>query len=160
MNYLDFFKELCKIPHGSGNTEAIGNYLCEFAKERSLEYHKDELGNVIIIKEASPGREGDEPVIIQGHMDMVAVKDEGIDKDMTKEGLDLETDGDFLFAKGTSLGADDGIAVGYALALLDSDLSLPRLEVVITVDEEVRMEVASGIDLSCLKGHTMLKLDS
>lgn len=160
MNYLDFFKELCAIPHGSGNTEAIGNYLCEFAKERSLEYHKDELGNVIIIKEASAKRACDEPVIIQGHMDMVAVKDDGIDKDMTKEGLDLETDGDFLFAKGTSLGADDGIAVAYALALLDSDLELPRLEVVITVDEEVGMEGASGIDLSCLKGHTMLNLDS
>ena len=118
MTYLDHFKELCKIPHGSGNTTLICDHLERFAKEHSLEYHRDEVNNIIIIKEASLGRENDEPVIIQGHMDMVAVKDDDIDKDMKTEGLDVETDGDFMYAKGTSLCGDDGIAVAYALALL------------------------------------------
>ena len=161
MNYLDYFKEICSIPHGSYNIDKISAYLENFAIEQGLEHYRDELGNVIIIREATPGRENDEPVIIQGHMDMVAVKDPDCDIDMATEGLRLETDGDFLFAKGTSLGADDGVAVCYAMALLASkDLSLPRLEVVITVNEETGMEGAMGIDLSMLKGHTMLNLDS
>ncbi len=160
MTYLDHFKELCKIPHGSGNTTLICDHLERFAKEHSLEYHRDEVNNIIIIKEASLGRENDEPVIIQGHMDMVAVKDDDIDKDMKTEGLDVETDGDFMYAKGTSLGGDDGIAVAYALALLESDMSLPRIEAVFTVDEEVGMEGAAAIDVSPLKGHTFLNVDS
>lgn len=161
MNYLDYFKEICSIPHGSGNTDKISAYLEKFAVDRSLEYFRDSLGNVVIIREASEGRENDEPVIIQGHMDMVAVKDADCDIDMVTEGLRLKEEGDFLFAEGTSLGADDGVAVAYALAILDSkDLSLPRIEAVITVDEETGMDGATGIDLSMLKGHTMLNLDS
>lgn len=160
MNYLDYFKELCSIPHGSGNTKMIGDYLVKFAEDRNLEHYRDEIGNVIIIKEASAGREGDEPVIIQGHMDMVAVKEDDCDIDMLTDGLRIKEEGDFLFAEGTSLGADDGVAVATALALIDSDLSLPRIEAVITVDEEVGMDGAAAIDLSMLKGHTMLNLDS
>ena len=161
MNYLDYFKKIAGIPHGSGNTKMISDYLKDFAKERNLECYQDDLNNIIIIKEASKGRENDEPVIIQGHMDMVAVKEDTCDIDMTKEGLRLNTDGDFLYAEGTTLGGDDGIAVAYALNLLDDDtLSLPRLEVVITVDEEVGMEGASAIDLSPLKGHTLINIDS
>ncbi len=161
MTSLEFFKELSSMPHGSYNIGQISAYLEKFAIDRKLEYYRDELGNVIIIKEASQGRENDEPVIIQGHMDMVAVKDPDCDIDMTVEGLRLKEEGDFLFAEGTSLGADDGVAVAYALELLDSDeLSLPRIEAVLTVNEEVGMDGAAGIDLSMLKGHRMLNVDS
>ncbi len=156
-----YFEEICGIPHGSGNVEAISNYLKTFAMERNLEVIQDDLKNIIIIKEASAGYETEKPVIIQGHMDMVAVHKPELDMDMQKEPLRLEVDGDRVFAKGTSLGGDDGIAVAYALALLEDDtLAHPRLEVVITVDEETGMDGARGIDLSMLKGNRMLNLDS
>ena len=156
-----FFEEICGIPHGSGNIEQISNYLADFAKERNLFCIQDEVKNIIIIKEATEGYENEEPVLIQGHMDMVAVKTPGCTKDMTKEGLDLEIDGDYLSARDTTLGGDDGIAVAYALALLDSDsIPHPRLEVVITVDEETGMEGANAIDLSVCKGKRLLNLDS
>lgn len=139
----------------------ISDYLVNFAKEHNLEHYQDGANNVIIIREASAGRENDEPVIIQGHMDMVAVKDDDMSIDMTVDGLTLCEEGDFLFAKGTSLGGDDGIAVAYGLALLsNTELSLPRIELVVTVDEEVGMLGANVIDLSPLKGHTMLNIDS
>lgn len=156
-----YFEEICNIPHGSGNIEKISDYLVNFAKERNLFYIQDELKNVIIIKEASKGFEEAEPVIIQGHMDMVAVKTPESKLDMEKEPLQLAIDGDYVYARETSLGGDDGIAVAYALALLDSEkIEHPRLEVVLTVDEETGMEGARGIDLSMLKGHRLLNLDS
>lgn len=158
---FDYFKEIAKIPHGSGNTREISNYLVEFAKKHNLEHYQDELNNVIIIKEAGKGYENAPAVIIQGHMDMVCAKDPDCTKDMQKEGIDLETDGEYLFAKGTTLGGDDGIAVAYALALLDDNINqYPRLEVVITVDEEIGLLGASYIDLSMLKGKIMLNIDS
>ena len=157
---FEFFKEFSKIPHGSGNTKMISDYLADFAKKRNLEHYQDELDNIIIIKEAGKGFENAPAVIIQGHMDMVCAKEPGCTKDMEKEGIDIETDGEFMYAKGTTLGGDDGIAVAYALALLDSDEAYPRLEVVITVDEEVGLTGASNIDLSMLKGKTMLNIDS
>ncbi len=159
MTYIDYFKELCRIPHGSGNTKAVSDYLVSFAVEKGLEYYQDASNNVIIIKEASKGREGDEPVIIQGHMDMVAVSDDG--RDMTKVPLEVCEEGDFLFAKGTSLGGDDGIAVAYGLQLLSDDtLSLPKIELVVTVDEEVGMLGAAALDTSVLTGRRMLNIDS
>ena len=157
---FEFFKEFSKIPHGSGNTKQISDYLADFAKKRNLEYYQDELDNIIIIKEAGKGFENAPAVIIQGHMDMVCAKAPDCTKDMTKEGIDIETDGEFMYAKGTTLGGDDGIAVAYALALLDSDEAYPRIEAVITVDEEVGLTGASHIDLSMLKGKTMLNIDS
>ena len=114
-----FFEEICGIPHGSGNIDGISNYLVRFAKERNLEVIQDDIKNVIIIKEATVGYEQEPPVIIQGHMDMVAVHKPELTIDMTKEPLKLAVDGDRVFAQGTSLGGDDGIAVAYALALLD-----------------------------------------
>lgn len=156
-----YFEEICNIPHGSGNIEKISNYLVEFARKRNLECIQDELKNVIIIKEATEGYEKEEPIILQGHMDMVAVKKPEAAIDMKKEPLHLAVKGDNIYAEGTSLGGDDGIAVAYALALLDSDkISHPRLEVVITVDEETGMDGARGIDLSMLKGRRMMNLDS
>lgn len=156
-----YFEELCNIPHGSGNVEAISDYLKHFAEERNLEVIQDEVKNIIIIKEASAGYENEPPVILQGHMDMVAVHKPELDIDMTKEPLKLKIDGDRVYAEGTSLGGDDGIAVAYALAILDDNsIQHPRLEVVITVDEETGMNGARVIELSMLKGSRLLNLDS
>ena len=156
-----YFEELCAIPHGSGNTKAVSGWCAAFAQARGLEYHQDALNNIIIIKEAAPGYEGAEPVILQGHLDMVCEKEPGCPKDLEREGLDLEVDGDFVTARGTTLGGDDGIAVAMALALLDAqDIPHPRLEVVLTVDEEVGMLGAAALDASPLRGRTLINLDS
>ena len=156
-----FFEELSAIPHGSGNTGAISDWCVAFARERGLEVHQDELHNVIIIKEATPGHEAAEPLILQGHLDMVCEKTADCAKDMSREGLDLVVDGDTVYAKGTTLGGDDGIAVAIALALLDDDsLVHPRLEAVFTTEEEVGMDGVRGLDVSPLKGRTLLNLDS
>ena len=160
-NVFYFFEKLCAIPHGSGNTKAISDYLAEFAKEHNLRHIQDQLNNVIIFAPASPGYEDHEAVIIQGHMDMVCEKDADCLLDMEKDGLDVMHDGEYVFAKGTTLGGDDGIAVAYALAILaDSTIAHPALEVVVTVDEETGMDGAAGIDLSCLKGRKLLNIDS
>lgn len=156
-----YFEEIAQIPHGSGNVEAISDYLAGFARERGLQYIQDQVRNVIIIKEASSGYEQEPALILQGHMDMVAVHKPELTIDMTRDPLKLAVEGDRIYAEGTSLGGDDGIAVAYALALLDDDtLRHPRLEVVITVDEEVGMDGARAIDLSMLQGHRLLNLDS
>lgn len=158
---LYYFEEICAIPHGSGNTDKISQYLLEFAKQNKMWVKQDSLGNIIIKKPATIGREQEEPYILQGHMDMVAVKRPECTLNMEQDGLLLAVDGEELYARQTSLGGDDGIAVAYALALLESsDISHPALEVIITVDEEVGMEGAAGIDLSCLDGHRMINLDS
>lgn len=160
-NVFKFFEEISKIPHGSGNTKQISDYLVCFAKERNLEYYQDKMNNVIIKKEASTGYENSQPLIIQAHVDMVCEKDAGCTKDMSKEGIDLIVDGDFISADGTTLGADDGIGVSYALAVLDaSDLSHPPIEAVFTVDEEIGLLGAFELDVSVLKGKRMLNVDS
>ena len=156
-----YFEEICNIPHPSYHEEKISAYLVEFAKAHNLEYYTDELYNVIMIKEASEGMENVAPIILQGHMDMVAEQDPDCTKDMLKEGLDLEVVDGYVTAKGTTLGGDDGIAVAMALALLeDETLKHPRLEVIITVSEEVGMEGAAGIDVSMIQGRKLLNLDS
>lgn len=156
-----YFEKITKIPHGSGNVEQISDFLAAFAEERGLFHIQDAWKNVIIVKEATPGYEKEPAVILQGHMDMVAVKKPDCNIDMKKEGLRVAVDGDKIYAEGTSLGGDDGIAVAYALALLDSDsISHPKLEVIITVDEEVGMDGAREIDLSMLTGNRMVNLDS
>jgi len=156
-----FFAEFSKIPHGSGNMNRISDYLVDFAKSRGLTYVQDDAKNVIIIKEATSGYEEEEPLLLQGHMDMVAVKKPECTKDLMKEGIDLCVDGDYLYAKDTSLGGDDGIAVAYMLAILDSDaIAHPRIEAIITVDEEVGLLGAKAIDLSVCKGRRLLNMDS
>ncbi len=156
-----YFEELCAIPHGSGNTKAISDYLVAFAKEHGLRYIQDEANNVILFQEGTCGYEDHAPVIIQGHMDMVCEKDADCPIDMETEGLDLTHDGKFVFAKGTTLGGDDGIAIAYALAILaDKNIAHPPLEVIITVDEEIGMLGADVIDLSMLKGRMLLNIDS
>ena len=156
-----YFKEICKIPHGSGNVKQISDYCVDFAKQHGLKYRQDESLNVIIWKDGTSGYENSPAVILQGHIDMVAVKEEDCIKDMEKEGLDLEIQDGYLSAKQTSLGGDDGIAVAYSLALLAStDIPHPPLEAVFTVDEEIGMLGAAAIDLSDLKGKIMLNMDS
>jgi len=156
-----YFEEIAKIPHGSGNTKQISDYLVEFAKEHNLEHYQDEVNNVIMIKEATTGYENSDPIIIQGHMDMVCEKESDCNIDFEKDGLELFVEDGFVKARGTTLGGDDGIAVAYALALLESsEYAHPRLEVVITIDEETGMDGAYAIDLSMLKGKKMLNIDS
>ncbi len=156
-----YFEELCKIPHGSGNMEKISQFCVDFAKEQGLEYIQDDMKNVILIKEATPGYEMCEPLIIQGHLDMVCEKRPDREKDFLTEGLDLCTDGELIWADGTTLGGDDGIAVAFGLALLaDKELSHPRLEVVLTVDEETGLYGAEAIVLSMLKGKKLINIDS
>lgn len=156
-----FFEEICSIPHGSGNVKQISDYLVNFAKERDLKYRQDEKYNVIIWKGGSAGYEASEPVVLQGHMDMVAVKVDGCEKDLETEGLDLEVNGDLISARGTSLGGDDGIAVAYTLAILDDfSMAHPPIEAIFTVDEEIGMLGATDIDVSDLKGRLFMNMDS
>ena len=155
-----YFEEITKIPHGSGNVGQISDYLRRFAEERGLFCIQDEPGNIIIVKDAAAGYEDEETIILQGHMDMVAVADPGVDIDMARDPLRLHVDDGRIRAEGTSLGGDDGIAVAYALALLDAqDIAHPRLEVVLTVDEETGMQGAKEIDLSILRGRRLINLD-
>lgn len=160
-NVLHFFEALCAIPHGSGNTRAISDYCVAFAKERGLAVWQDEANNVVIIKEAAPGYESAPAVILQGHLDMVCDQEKDCDIDMTMEGLRLRTDGAYVWAEGTTLGGDDGIAVAMALAALDDDtLPHPRLEVVFTTDEETGMLGAAALNPSMLTGRFLLNIDS
>lgn len=155
-----YFEEITRIPHGSGNVKQISDYLRKFAENRGLECVQDELFNIIIVKEATPGYEQEEPYILQGHMDMVAVSAPDCGIDMTKDPLKLCVENGRIHAQGTSLGGDDGIAVAYILALLDADdIRHPRLEVILTVDEETGMAGAKGIDLSMLRGKRLINLD-
>ena len=159
-NVFYYFEEICKIPHGSGHTRQISDYLKAFADEHGLYCRQDELNNIIMIKEASKGYEDHEPVLLQGHMDMVAVKDADCTLDMTKDGLQLEILGDRLSAKGTSLGGDDGIAVAFGLALLaGEEYRHPKIELILTVDEEVGMEGAAGLTVDDLTAKRMINLD-
>ncbi len=156
-----YFEEICAIPHGSGNTDQIRDYLCTFAEEHGLKYHADEAGSVIIYKPAFSGYEDHPTLIIQGYMDMVAVHDAGTDIDMTEHSLELRIAGDRISAEHTSLGGDDGIAIAYALAILEADeLPHPPLEVLITNDEETGMDGARGLDVSLLSGRRLLNIDS
>ncbi|MBQ8663657.1 MAG: aminoacyl-histidine dipeptidase [Eubacterium sp.] len=156
-----YFQEISKIPHGSGNTKQISDYCVNFAKEHGLTYYQDNLNNIIIIREATSGYEDHKPYIIQGHLDMVCEKNQGVEIDFEKDGLDLYIEDGFIKARGTTLGADDGIAIAYGLALLEmKELKSPRLEVVFTVDEETGMYGAEAIDLSMLQGTDWLNLDS
>ncbi|MBQ2297541.1 MAG: aminoacyl-histidine dipeptidase [Ruminiclostridium sp.] len=158
---FSYFEEIAAIPHGSGNTKAISDYLADFAFAHALEYHQDAMNNIIIIKEATPGYEKVPPVILQGHMDMVCDLAPDCTKNMETEGLDLACTEEYIYAKGTTLGGDDGVAVAMTLAILDSDdLSHPRLEVVLTVDEEIGLLGAMGLDASPLTAKRLISLDS
>ena len=158
---LGFFEDICSIPHISYHEKELSDYCVAFARERGLYYEQDKLGNVIIIGEATPGYEDAEPIMIQGHLDMVGDKVPGCDIDMVTESIRIRVEGDLITADGTTLGGDDGIAIAYALALLDAkDIPHPRLEVVFTVSEETGLEGATAIDLSSCKAKRLLNIDS
>jgi len=156
-----YFEQISKIPHGSGNTDKIAEYLVSFATEHGLWSRRDGANNVIIKKPATRGYEGHPTVILQGHTDMVAEKVTGSDKDMEKEGLQIYRDGDFLRADGTTLGGDDGVAVAYALALLSSDdIPHPPIEAIFTSDEEIGLLGAVALDTCDVDGRMMINIDS
>lgn len=157
---FDYFREICKIPHGSGNCGPIADYLEQFAKEHGLWYHRDEANNLIIVKEAAAGYESAETVILQGHVDMVCEKTADRDIDFMKDGLELYVDGDWLRARGTTLGGDDGIAVAMMMALLSGSYPAPRLECVFTTEEETGMDGAVALKTELLKGRKLINLDS
>ena len=156
-----YFEEICAIPHGSRNTKKLSDYLVGFAQAHGLAYIQDEMNNVILFAPGTCGMENHEPVIVQGHIDMVCEKEAACPIDMAAEGLDVTHDGAFVFAKGTTLGGDDGIAVAMAMALLvDNTIPHPPLEVVLTTEEEIGLLGADAIDMSQLKGRVLINLDS
>lgn len=158
---FEFFEELSSIPRGSGNMKKIADYCVSFAEERGLRVLRDEADNVVIFKNGTKGYENAEAVILQGHLDMVCQKTEESEIDFLSDGLDLFVDGDFVKARGTTLGADNGIAVAMVLAILDSDeYAHPSLEAVFTTDEEIGMIGALQLDMSVLRGKKMINLDA
>ena len=156
-----FFEEICAIPHPSYHEEKIADYLVDFAKARGLEYVRDELHNVLIRKPATKGLEEVEPILFQGHTDMVCEKNGDVEHDFLSDPLKLFLDGDLLGAKGTTLGGDDGIAVAMMLAILDGAMERhPAVECLFTVSEEVGLNGAHGFDYSHLRARRMVNLDS
>ena len=158
---MHYFEELTKIPRGSGNEKAVSDYLKKFAEDRNLFVVQDDVMNILIKKPGAPGYENSVPVIIQGHMDMVDEKNNDTVHDFTKDPLKLRIEGEHLYATGTTLGADNGIAVAYALAILDGeDLPHPPLEVLITVEEETGMLGAASVDGTLFEGKMLINIDS
>lgn len=156
-----YFGEICKIPHTSHHEKQLSDYCVQFAKDRNLFYKQEESGNLIIISEATPGYENKETVILQGHLDMVDDKNASCTLNLEKDSIPVKVEGDFITTEGTTLGGDDGIAIAYALALLDAnDIPHPRLEVIFTVCEEVGLLGASSIDLSICQGRRLINIDS
>lgn len=156
-----FFEDITKIPHGSGNTSKLAQYCLDFAKDRRLKAVKDDAGNVIIYADGTKGYEASEPIILQGHLDMVCETTAESDIDMETCGIKVCTDGEFIWADGTTLGADNGIAIAYILAILDSDdIPHPPIEALFTVDEEIGMVGARALDISLLKGKKLINIDS
>ena len=156
-----YFYEISKIPRMSGKEEKIANYIEDFAKSRNLKYIRDIYNNIIVIKEASKWNKSKESIMLQGHLDMVCEKEENYCHNFEEDGLDLYIDGDFIKAKGTTLGADNGIGVAMILSILDSkELNHPRIEAIFTVEEESTMNGAKTIDVSTLESKKMICLDN
>ncbi|NLZ34424.1 aminoacyl-histidine dipeptidase [Clostridium isatidis] len=158
---FEYFEEISQIPRGSGNEKQISDYLVSIAKKLNLEVTQDEALNVIIKKPGTKGYENSPTVIIQGHMDMVCEKNKGVNHDFEKDPIKLRIIDDMIYATDTTLGADNGIAVAYALALLAStDIPHPPLEVLLTTDEETGMSGAMAVSREHLKGKLLINLDN
>lgn len=158
---LEFFEQITKIARPSYKEDKIADYLCGFARERGIECIRDANHNVFMRVPGSEGRKEESPVLLQGHTDMVCESDLGVEWDSEREGVDAYIDGDFIRAVGTTLGADDGIAVAAILAILDSDdVSHPPLECLFTTCEEVGLDGVKAFDKSCIRAKRMLNLDS
>ncbi len=160
-NIFSVFEDISKIPRGSGNMKGIADYCESFAKKLNLKYIRDNSDNVIIFKDATKGYETNEPIILQGHLDIVCQAEENYSIDFEKDGLKIYRDGDFITAEGTTLGADNGIAVAYIMAILAADnISHPPIEAVFTTNEETGLFGAGALDCSVLKAKKMINLDS
>ena len=158
---FSYFETICGIPHGSGNTGPIADYLVKFAQDRGLAWYRDEANNVVLTKPASPGYEAADTMILQAHTDMVCEKAPGVEFDFAKDAIRPIVEGDTLRADGTTLGADNGISVAMILALLDdAELKHPKIEALLTTDEETGMVGAFAFDCSHLTGHKFINLDS
>lgn len=158
---LKYFKEISMIPRGSGNEKGISDYLVEFAKKLNLEVIQDSALNVIIRKKASKGYENAPTVIIQGHMDMVCEKNSNTNHDFTKDPIKLVVKDDYIYADGTTLGADDGIAIAYGMAILaDDSLNHPAIELIVTTDEETGMSGAMALEKKNVTGTVLLNIDT
>lgn len=158
---FSYFQEICAIPHGSGNTGMIADYCLEFAKLHGLKARKDAADNVVIFKAGSSGYEDCEPVILQGHLDMVCEKEPDCDIDMSVQSIKTCTDGKVVWADGTTLGADDGIAIAFILAVLASDtIAHPPIQAVLTSNEEIGMLGARDLDTSDLTAKRLINIDS
>ena len=161
LSVFKFFEELSAIPRGSGNMQKIANYCVDFAQKIGLKYISDGFNNVVIFKPATKGFENAEPIILQGHLDIVCQKTSNRQIDFLTDGLEIYRDGDFIKANGTTLGGDNGIAVAYILAILASDnIPHPAIEAVLTTDEEIGLIGAGGLDKSILKASRMINIDS
>lgn len=155
-----YFEETCKIPHGSKNEKALSDYLVEFAKKHQLAYEQDELHNVIIYKSASKGYEDHPGIMMQAHIDMVCEKNQDVEFDFEKDPLNLFIEDGFLKAKGTTLGADDGVGTAYMMAILaDPQMPHPALECIFTTQEEIGMFGAIALDKTKLKTRRLINLD-
>jgi dipeptidase D len=156
-----YFEMLSQIPRGSGNEKEVSDYLVAFAKEHGLEYVQDAALNVVIKKKATPGYENAPSIILQGHMDMVCEKNRDVEHDFTKDPLKLRILDDMIYATGTTLGADNGIAVAMGLAILASNqYQHPAIEVVITTSEETGMDGVVALDPKDVAGRTLINIDS
>ena len=155
------FDEIRKIPRCSKHEEKIRKYILDFAKEHDLKTKTDDVGNVVIIKPASKGMEKKPTVVLQSHMDMVCEKNSDVVHDFAKDPIKLKKEGDILTADGTTLGADDGIGIAAALAILeDPALKLGTVEALFTVDEETGLTGAFALGSDMLTGKVLLNLDS
>ena len=156
-----FFEEVCAVPRGSGNEKGISDFLVKFAKDRGLWVYQDDSYNVIIKKKGSKGAEEKEPVMLQGHIDMVCDKRAGVEHDFEKEGIDLVLKDGVLSANGTTLGADNGVAIALMMMVLDDeDIKHPPVECVFTTEEEVGLNGAQALDKSQITARTMINMDS
>lgn len=158
---FDYFEEICSIPHGSGNMEKISRWCVETAIKLNLRVVTDDSFNVYIYKDGTGELKNAQPLILQGHLDMVCQKEMDLDFDFLAESIETYIEGDFIKARGTSLGADNGIAVAIIMAILESDtIAHPPLEVVLTTDEEIGMLGAAKLNFNNLSAKRMINLDS
>lgn len=156
-----YFEQISKIPRASRNEKAIADYIVDFAEKKGLSYYRDGVNNVLIVKNATQGRENEAPLMLQAHTDMVAEKNNGTVHDFEKDPIHLIQEGNILRAKDTTLGADDGFGVAVMLSILENDeISHPYLECLFTSSEEVGLEGASAFDYSKIKSRRMVNLDS
>ena len=155
------FYEISQIPRGSGNEEAVGEYIISVAKRNNLDYKKDDLGNIIVSKPATTGKENSTGTVIQGHTDMVCEKNNDTVHDFMKDPIKLIKDGEWMKADGTTLGADNGIGVCYALAVMEENsIEHPPMEFLFTVDEETGLTGATELKSDFVKGKILINLDS